>query len=73
MLSALSKLIFAVFKNPNLAEISDMEWAQHINIDYAQNLKKDPEKAKKDLTKFLQGALSSFCSPSILGICSNFI
>ena len=30
-----------------MLEISDMDWAQHIKIDYAQNLKKDPVKAKK--------------------------
>ena len=24
-----------------------MDWAQNINMDYAQNLKKDPVKAKK--------------------------
>ena len=30
-----------------MAEISDMDWAQHIMMDYAQNLKKDPTKAKK--------------------------
>ena len=30
-----------------MAEISDMDWAQHIKMDYAQNLRKDPKKAKK--------------------------
>ena len=29
-------------------------------MDYAQNLKKDPVKAKKDLTKFIQGAAAHF-------------
>ena len=27
--------------------MADMDWAQHIKMDYAQNLKKDPVKAKK--------------------------
>ena len=26
--------------------ISDMDWAQHIKMDYAQNMRKDPTKAK---------------------------
>ena len=30
-----------------MAEISDMDWAQHIKMDYAQNLRKDSNKAKK--------------------------
>ena len=30
-----------------MSEISGMDWAQHIKMDYAQNLKKDPVKAKK--------------------------
>ena len=29
-----------------MAEISDMDWAQHIMMHYAQNLRKDPTKAK---------------------------
>ena len=30
-----------------MSDISDMDWAQHIKMDYAQNWKKDPVKAKK--------------------------
>ena len=30
-----------------MAEISDIDWAQHIKMDYAQNLRKDPVKAKR--------------------------
>ena len=30
-----------------MAEISDMDWAMHIKMDYAQNLRKDPVNAKK--------------------------
>ena len=30
-----------------MAEISEMDWAQHIMIDYAQNLRKDPKMAKQ--------------------------
>ena len=29
-----------------MAKISDMDWEQHIKMDYAQNLRKDPPKAK---------------------------
>ena len=29
-----------------MGEISDMDWAQHIKMDYAQNLQKDPIKAR---------------------------
>ena len=32
-----------------MAEISDMDWAQHIKMDYVQNLRKDPKKAKQPL------------------------
>ena len=42
-----------------MADISDMDWAQHIKMDYAPNIRKDPVKAKKGLTKFLQ---DTFCS-----------
>ena len=31
-----------------MAEISVMDWAQHMKIDYGQNLRKDSVKAKKD-------------------------
>ena len=30
-----------------MAEISDMDWAQHIKMDYVQNLRKDSKKAKQ--------------------------
>ena len=30
-----------------MAKISDMDWAQHIKMDYVQNLRKDPKKAKQ--------------------------
>ena len=30
-----------------MAEILDMDWAQHIKMDYAQNLRKYPKKAKQ--------------------------
>ena len=32
-----------------MAEISDMDWAQHIMMDYAQNLRKDPVKSQNDI------------------------
>ena len=30
-----------------MGEISDMDWAQHIKMDYAQNLRKDPIMANR--------------------------
>ena len=30
-----------------MSEISGMDWAQHIKMDYAQNLRKDSEMGKK--------------------------
>ena len=30
-----------------MTEISGIDWAQHIKMDYAQNLRKDPKKAKQ--------------------------
>ena len=36
-----------------MSEISDLDWAQHIKMDYAQNIRKDPNTAKnKTLRKF---------------------
>ena len=35
-----------------MAEISDIDWTQHIKMDYAQNLRKDLAKAKR---KVIQG------------------
>ena len=38
-----------------MSEIWDLDWAQHIKIDYAQNIIKDPNTAKnKTLRKILQ-------------------
>ena len=31
-----------------MADISDMNLAQHIKMDYAPNIRKDPLKAKKE-------------------------
>ena len=36
-----------------MAEISDMDCAMHIKMDYAQNLRKDPVNAKKGLSQNL--------------------
>ena len=58
-LSALSKLIFVIFKSPNFTKISDMDWVQHIKIDYAQILKKDSVKVKNDPHKIYIGC----CQP----------
>ena len=35
-----------------MAEISDIDWAQHIKMDYPQHLRKDPVNAKR---KTIQG------------------
>ena len=43
-----------------MAEISDMDWAQHIKMDYAQNLRRDSEMAKKTLKKIIQGVAVNF-------------
>ena len=48
-----------------MVEISDLDWAVHIKMDYAQNLKKDSIKAKKrTLSKFLQGVEVVVTPPS---------
>ena len=47
-----------------MSDISDLDWAMHIKMDYAQNLRKDSIKAKKrTLSKFLQGAEVVFTPP----------
>ena len=47
-----------------MAEISDMYWAMNIKMDYAQNLRKDPVKAKKrTFTKSIQGAATELTLP----------
>ena len=56
-LSAISKLTFAFFKKPKFAKKIDM--AQHIKMDYAQNLKKDPVKAKKGPSQNFYRVLSA--------------
>ena len=38
-----------------VGEISDMDWAQHIKMDYTKNLRKYPEQAKKDPHKISTG------------------
>ena len=30
-----------------MSDISEMDWTQHIKVDYAQNMRKSPIKAKK--------------------------
>ena len=43
-----------------MAEISGMDWTQHIEMDYAQNIRKNPEKAKKGPSKFFLVPTLSF-------------
>ena len=45
-----------------MAEISDMDWAQHIKMDYAQNLRKDSNKAKKGPSQNFYRVLSAHFS-----------
>ena len=48
-----------------MSDISDLDWAMHIKMDYALNLRKDSIKAKKrTLSKFLQGAEVVLTTPS---------
>ena len=48
-----------------MSDISDLDWAMHIKMDYAQNLRKGSIKAKKrTLSKFLQGAEVVLTPPS---------
>ena len=62
----LAQFRFSIFSHffeqvKKMAEISDLDWAQHIKIDYAQNLRKNPAKAKKwTLTKFLYDSACPF-------------
>ena len=44
-----------------MAKISDMDWAQHIKMDYAQNFRKDPTKAKKITFRRFTGCLIVEC------------
>ena len=57
--SVLSKLDILKTKIPKNSEIWDLDWAQHIKIDYAQNLKKDPVKAKKGPSQNFYRVLSA--------------
>ena len=43
-----------------MSEISGMDWVQQIKMDYAQNLRKDSEMAKKDPHKIIQGVSAHF-------------
>ena len=43
-----------------MLKISDMDWAQHIKMDYAQNLRRNSEMAKKDPHKIIQGVAVNF-------------
>ena len=56
-----------------MSEISGIDWAQHIMMDFAKNLLKDSEMAKKRPSQNYTGCVSSFHRSTIPGICSNFI
>ena len=40
-----------------MGEISDIDWAQYIKMDYAQNLSKHPKKANKQPSEGLKKVL----------------
>ena len=48
-----------------MSDISDLDWAMHIKMDYAQNLRKDlvSKGQKRTLTKFIQGAATELTPP----------
>ena len=57
-----------------MAEISEMDWAQHIKMDYAQNFRKDPTKAKKIIFKrFIDDVAFPFSRRGIYNIMSKFM
>ena len=56
-----------------MSKISDVDWAQHTKMNYAQNLRKDTEIGKKDPHKIIQGVVTPFHSSIIPGSCCNFI
>ena len=49
-----------------MSEISEMDWAQHIKMDYAQNLRKNPFLAKQ--TTFRRSKVDPACPFSRSGI-----
>ena len=56
-----------------MAKISDMDWAQHLKMDYAQNLRKDPPKAKQTtFRRFKEDPACPFSKRSIYHIMQNY-
>ena len=56
-----------------MSEISDMDWAQYIKMEYAYNLRKDPAKAKKrTLTKFLHDTACKISQRGIYNIMKTY-
>ena len=50
-----------------------MDWAQHIKMDYAQNLRKDPKKAKQTtFRKFKEDIACPFSQRGIYNIMSKY-
>ena len=62
-----------------MSEISEMDWAQHIKMDYEQNLRKDPTKAKQTtFRRFIEDVACPFSRRGIyniitLHIATNYI
>ena len=59
--NSVSQLIYLEKLFSKMAVISDTDWAQHIMMDYAQNLRKDPTKAKKITFRRFTGCLIVEC------------
>ena len=56
-----------------MTEISEMDWAQHFKKDYAQNMTKDPTKAKKiTFRRFIDDVARPFSKRGIYNIMSKF-
>ena len=59
-----------------MGKMPDLDWTQHKKIDYTQNLRKTPVKAKiRPSQCFYMGTASAclFHSATELGICNNFM
>ena len=55
-------------------KMPDLDWTQHIKMDYTQNLRKKPSKDQnKILTMFLHDIACPLHSAKESGICSNFM
>ena len=64
-----SELKFQTLSNTKKKKKSDIDWAQHVKMDYAQNLRKGPVKAKrKTLAKFLGDTACPFSRRGLISL-----